>query len=139
MFLSQLRKCSVSPNASEVLDTALRTGNSSYNPQSAVVLFFASARNQITVNSHVVPSVLGTVSPILATAGSNHTAAFMQSLQGNQSLLAPALRCPQCLASPFVLASIDLIPFDSAAATGSTMVGLIFVGHFFFLPSVFRS
>lgn len=105
----------------------MRTGNSSYSPISAVTLFYASARNQITVNSHVVPSILGVVNPLFSIAGTKSTTQFLAQNSGNQSALAPALKCPQCLAVSYAMASVDLVPFDSATAQGSTMVGLIFV------------
>ncbi len=108
-------------------------GNSSYSPLSAVTLFYTSARNQITVNSHVVPSILGVINPLLSIAGTKNTAQFLAQNSGNQSALVPALKCPQCLAGPYAMASVDLIPFDSATAQGSTMVGLIFVSLFDFL------
>ena len=56
-----------------------------------------------------------------------HTSSFLQKYINNEGLLDTASRCPQCFASPFVLKSVDLVPFDAAVASGSTMVGMIFV------------
>ena len=123
---SHLRVCIVSINATSALTEALMSGDS-YSPLGAVTLYVASARNQITTNSHVVPAVQSLVSPILAQIGVNNTASFLHSISGNKSAMDVALRCPQCLASPFVLHTVDLIPFDNAAAAGATMTGLIFV------------
>jgi hypothetical protein len=67
------------------------------------------------------------VSPILNQIAVNSTLKFPQSATSNAAALDAALRCPQCVASPFVLHSVDLIPFNNAAATGATMTGLIFV------------
>jgi hypothetical protein len=117
----------VSANASSALTQALSSGISSYSPLNAVSLYVAFARSQITTNSHVVPSIEALVSPILNQIAVNSTVKLLQSASSNAAVLDAALRCPQCVASPFVLHSVDLIPFDNAAATGATMTGLIFV------------
>lgn len=75
----------------------------------------------------MVPGILGTINPILAEIAVNHTADYLRSIAINETLLNPALRCPQCLASPFVIDSADLVLYDSTVANGPTMTGLIFV------------
>ena len=97
-----------------------------------MTLFFASARNQITVNSKVVPAVLAVINPLATQAAIAHTAQFLSLHSGNATALDLAKACPQCLAAPFALAQDDLVPFDSAPATGSTMVGMIFLLTFAF-------
>ena len=119
----------VAPNATAELENALDSGTNNYKPQNAVLFLYASARNQITVNSHVVPPVLAVINPIIGQLASQHTETFLQSTVNNSEALQTALKCPQCLASPFGMTSLDIIPFDVPEATGSTMVGLIFVGH----------
>jgi hypothetical protein len=115
----------ISSNASSNLRTALEQGNSSYNPLSAVTLYFASARNQVTTLSLTVPAVLGLVNPIVSQIATNTTAAFLQSNEGR--VPPAALQCPQCLTTPFAIKQTDLIPFSSAVAFGTLNTGLIFV------------
>ncbi len=117
----------VSANASSSLDSALRSGDATYIPVNAVTIYVTTGRNQITSNSHVIPSILAVISPLLSKAGANHTAQFLTTVAADTEGLRTALRCPQCLASPFASKQVDLRPFDSTAASGSTMVGLIFV------------
>lgn len=95
-----------------------------------MIIYFLSARNQITTNSKVAPAILGVVNPLLSKANAIHTASFLSSNIGNETTLRIANRCPQCLASPFAAKQVDLLPFDSPTAMGSTMVGLIFVSIF---------
>ena len=111
------------------MSSALAVGNTLYDPTTAITLFYASARNQITVNSHVVPAVLSAVNPVLSAVAINNTASFLRMNINDTSALETALRCPQCLTVPFVLKTVDLVPFDSATATGSVMVGMIFVSR----------
>jgi Protein of unknown function (DUF3533) len=117
----------VSTNATSSLNEYLTTGNARYNPAEAISLYYASARNQITVNSHVVPGILAIVNPTLSEVAVKHTASFLQKNANNTAVLDTAIRCPQCLANPFVIKSVDLVPFDAPVASGSTMVGMIFV------------
>ena len=124
---SHIYNITVSPNASSSLDAALSTGLASYNPLSTITLYFASGRNQITANSKVIPAMLAVINPILTKAAIQHTAAFLGANTANTSALSTAERCPQCLAAPFAISELDLRPFDVAPATGTTMVGMIFV------------
>jgi len=102
-------------------------GDASYNPLSASTLFFASGRNQITASSKVVPGILATINPILTKASLIHAFTFLGGVSSNQTALITAQQCPQCLSSPDALNQTDLRVFDIQAATGTTMVGMIFV------------
>jgi hypothetical protein len=126
--LRSLKSSLVTPNATAELENALRPGTNNYNPQNSILFLYASARNQITVNSHIVPPVLAVINPIIGQVAVQHTETFLQSIANNTEALQTALKCPQCLASPFGMTSLDILPFDVPEATGSTMVGLIFVG-----------
>jgi hypothetical protein len=117
----------VTPNATADLQNALVAGISSYNPENAIIFFYASARNQITVDSHVVSPVLAVLNLILGELGAQHTVEFLQSVINNTAVLSGALKCTQCLASPYGMTSVDLILYDVPEAAGSTMVGLIFI------------
>ena len=146
MFLQRVQLFSVSPNASANLELALSAKidvlPNPYDPLAALTLFYASARNQITTSSKVVPAILATINPLLTQAATAHTAQYLLALNSSSSApnaLSLAVKaCPQCLAGPFALNQTDLIPFSSApaVATGSTMVGLIFLLTFAF--SVFN-
>ncbi|KAK4555587.1 hypothetical protein LTR86_007340 [Recurvomyces mirabilis] len=126
----------ISANATSALSDALATGNAVYNPTEAITFFYASARNQITVNSHVAPAVLGLINGKLHAVAVEYTTSFLRNNINNTAALDYAIRCPQCLTAPFVLSSVDLVPFDSPTASGSVMVGMIFLLTFTF--SVFQ-
>jgi Protein of unknown function (DUF3533) len=117
----------VNPNASSNLKDALITGSASYDVFSAMTIYYGSARNQITTNSKVIPAVLAVVNPLLGQLNAEYTANFLASHAKNAMAVQTALQCKRCLSSPFAAKQVDLRPFDVATATGSTMVGLIFV------------
>jgi hypothetical protein len=115
----------VSSNASSNLDTAREQGNSAYNPQSAMTLYFTSARNQVTTLSLTIPTIMGLTNEIISKVTINTTASYLQS---NAKGIRPgALDCPQCLTTPFGIRQIDLIPFTPAVAFGTLNTGMIFV------------
>lgn len=126
----------INPLTSSSLEAALSSDVSAYNPLHAVTIYIASARNQITTNSKVVPAVLATINPLLARLSSEHTEGFLTSIAGNMTALRTALECRGCLSSPFAAEQVDLLPFDVPEAAGSTMVGLIFLLTFTF--SIFQ-
>lgn len=116
----------VSANASAALQDALIRGTATYNPLDAVTLYLASARNQITTMAVTLPAVMGLVNPLLSQLAVASTASFVQS-NGNETSLQTALQCPQCLAAPYAVKQVDLIPFTPAVAFGTMNTGLIFV------------
>ncbi|KAF2728008.1 hypothetical protein EJ04DRAFT_557036 [Polyplosphaeria fusca] len=122
----------VSADASANLMEALQQGNETYNPLSAVTLFFASARNQVLTGSVAIPAIMGTVNPILAQIAANSTATYLASIANDTSALTRALRCPQCLSSPLAIQSVDLIPFNNPQAFGLLNTGCIFLLTFTF-------
>lgn len=119
----------ISSNATSSFLNALEQGDASYNPLSAVTLYFTSARNQVTTLALAVPAILNLVNPILSRIAVNSTATLLQTAtsSNNSTALSTALKCPQCLASPFAIKSVDLIPFAPAQAFGALNTGIIFV------------
>jgi hypothetical protein len=117
----------INANASLNLQQALATGDAGYDPLSAMTLYFASARNQVTTSSVTVPAIMNLVNPMLAHLGAASTTAFLEKMASNETALSTTLQCAQCLASPFAIRQADLIPFASTVAFGTLNTGLIFV------------
>ena len=116
------------PNTSSNLQRAVNSAHPySYNALSAVTIYFNSARNQITTNSKVVPAILAVLNPSLAELNARFVSSFLAANSYNATNISSALKCPACLSSPFAATQVDLRPFDLPQATGSTMVGMIFV------------
>ncbi|KAF1841397.1 uncharacterized protein K460DRAFT_166555 [Cucurbitaria berberidis CBS 394.84] len=124
----------ISAHASSSLRDALLQGDSSYDPLSAVTLYFASARQQVTTLSVTVPAAMGLVSQVLSELAANSTTSFLKVTEkaGSEVSLSTALRCPQCLASPFAVKQVDLIPFSPPVAFGTLNIGLVFLLTFTF-------
>jgi len=117
----------VSPNASTSLTDALSVGDAAYDPYSSVVIYYATARQQVTTNDYVLATLLPIVEGILAQAGISHTASFLSSIADNPTALSTSLICPQCLATPFSFTKVDLIPFSKLQSTYTVTSLLIYV------------
>ena len=59
----------VNPNATALLDTAVRQGNASYDPLGACQIIYNSARDQTTASSYIVPSMTALQKQIVTTFG----------------------------------------------------------------------
>ena len=75
--------------------------------------------------------MLAVINPLVTQAAIAHTAQFLSINSGNTTAMNLVKACPQCLATPFALTQKDIVPFDSAPATG-IMVGMIFLLTFAF-------
>lgn len=117
----------VSPNASTNLIHALSVGAAAYDPSSSVMVYYATARQQVTTRDYVLVTLLPIVEQILAQAGISHTASFLDDIKENSTALSTSLVCPQCLATPFSFTKVDLIPFSNLTSTYSVTSLLIYV------------
>jgi hypothetical protein len=114
----------VSLNASTSLTDALSVGDAAYDPFSSVMIYYATARQQVTTNDYVLATLLPIVERILDQAGISHTASFLNNIADNSTALSTSLNCPQCLATPFSFTKVDLIPFSKLQST-YTVTGLL--------------
>jgi hypothetical protein len=117
----------VSPNASMSLTDALSVGDAAYDPSSSVMIYYATARQQVTVHDYVHVTIIPIVEQILAQAGISHTSSFLSNITDNSTALSTSLICPQCLATPFSFTKIDLIPFSNLTSTYTVTSLLIYV------------
>jgi hypothetical protein len=74
----------INPNATALLDHAIKTGNTTYDPAGACQFIYNSARDQTTTSSYVVPSLATLQRRVGATFGHSwihHLQADFQSLR----------------------------------------------------------
>ncbi|KAF9821194.1 hypothetical protein IEO21_00802 [Rhodonia placenta] len=115
----------VNRGATDALQSALASGNASYDPASAIEVISEGARNALTANSHVVPNILAILAPVVTAAAENATAAFLSAHTDDPAALQTALRCPRCLATAYAYTQTDLRPADNASAFGAVLSGAI--------------
>lgn len=125
----------INPNATALLDHAIKQGNATYDPAGACQLIYNSARDQTVTSSYVVPSLAALQRRVVATFGHSwihHLQADFQSLRIYES--------PQALSPGIDFTSYDLRPFGPPIAAPAVSIGLIyliiisFFSFTFFLP-----
>ncbi|KAF9692622.1 hypothetical protein EKO04_009744 [Ascochyta lentis] len=125
----------VNPNATAILDHAIRQGNASYDPSGACQIVYNSARDQITTSTYIVPSLTALQRSVVHSFGSfwiPHLQKDVQTLRIDIS--------PQALSPGIDFTTYDLRPFGPPIATPAVSIGLIyliiisFFSFTFFLP-----
>ncbi|UPX17674.1 uncharacterized protein EKO05_0008015 [Ascochyta rabiei] len=125
----------INPNATAVLDHAIRQGNASYDPSGACQIIYNSARDQTTTSSYIVPSLTALQKRVVHSFGSfwvPHLQVDLQTLRIDMS--------PQALSPGIDFTTYDLRPFGPPVATPAVSIGLIyliiisFFSFTFFLP-----
>lgn len=127
----------VNPNATALLQQAVETGNTSYDPTGSVQVIIQTARDSTTVSSDILPYLEKFTSQFTAMFGPM----WAQMVMSNNTLTRENLASASAAVSPGVTPLMyDLRPFQPPAATPTVSIGLIyliimaFFSFSFFLP-----
>lgn len=125
----------INPNATALLDQAIRQGNASYDPSGACQIIYSSARDQTIASSYIVPSLTALQKRVVSAFGRSWISNLQSSLQDLRIDIAP-----QALSPGIEFTTYDLRPFGPPVATPAVSIGLIyliiisFFSFTFFLP-----
>jgi hypothetical protein len=128
----------INPNATALLEAAVREGNSSYDPLGACQIIYNSARDQTTSASYIVPSMTVLQKRVVSDFGR----AWIPHLLSLNISISDAIlsSSPQALSPGIEFTTYDLRPFGPPIATPAVSIGLIyliiisFFSFTFFLP-----
>jgi hypothetical protein len=126
----------INPNATVMLEAAVREGNASYDPLDACTIVYNSARDQTTSSSYVVPSMTVLQKRVVTDFGRAWIAHLLQANVTNMHLDIS----PQAISPGIEFTVLDLRPFGPPIATPAVSIGLIyliiisFFSFTFFLP-----
>lgn len=127
----------VNPNATALLQQAVDTGNSSYDPSGAVQMVIQTARDQSTTSEYIVTQL----QQFSRRFSSSFGPMWAQMVASNTSLVRGNLEAASAAVNPGVAPLFyDLRPFGPATATPAVSIGLIyliimaFFSFSFFLP-----
>jgi hypothetical protein len=127
----------INPNATALLETAVREGNSSYDPLGACQIIYNSARDQTTSSTYIIPSMTVLQKHVVSNFG---RAWITHLLSLNIPIADHIATSPQALSPGIELTLYDLRPFGPPIATPAVSIGLIyliiisFFSFTFFLP-----
>lgn len=128
----------INPNATALLEAAVRQGNASYDPLGACQIIYNSARDQTTSSSYLLPSMTVLQKRVVTDFGRAWIAHLLASNVSASSMNLDI--APQAISPGIEFTVYDLRPFGPPIATPAVSIGLIyliiisFFSFTFFLP-----
>lgn len=114
----------INPNATALLEAAVRDGNSSFDPLGACQIIYNSARDQTTSSAYIVPSMSDLQKKVVTEFGR----AWISHLLQNDFAVTDALStAPQAISPGIEFTVYDLRPFGPPVATPAVSIGLIYL------------
>lgn len=128
----------INQNATQLLQEAVATGNTTYDPRGAASIVYNQARDVESYNFHIIPVLEALALTIVTDFGRT----WAQQVFSNTSLNAATYtRSPQALSPGISFTMLNLRPFDPPAAIPTITIGLIyliiiaFFSFTFFIPT----
>ncbi|QRW15611.1 nitrosoguanidine resistance protein SNG1 [Rhizoctonia solani] len=125
----------VNAGATARLAAARASGDSSYNPASAVTFYYAQARNEQATGSYVNPLTTAALTQILQQFNARSTASYLGSISGNATALQALTAAPQTLSGVWWTTN-NLRPYNAPVATAIMLVGQIYLCIFAFIMTM---
>ncbi|KAG8729317.1 hypothetical protein FRC11_009069 [Ceratobasidium sp. 423] len=125
----------VNAGATARLAAARASGNSSYNPASAISFYYAQARNEQATGTYVNPLTTAALTQILQQFNARSTATYLSSISGNATALQALTAAPQTLSGVWWTTN-NLRPYNAPVATAITLVGQIYLCIFAFIMTM---
>ncbi|TDL23497.1 hypothetical protein BD410DRAFT_768789 [Rickenella mellea] len=131
----------VEPNVSARLTLARQTGDKTYNPASAINVYYAQARNEIAANNFLVPIATQLLTGVTQRFAASSFASFLQSegLVGNATALGLFVQAPATVVPGVSWTMNNLRPYTAPVAQAVTLVGQIYICIFAFITTMVHS
>lgn len=119
-----------------MLTSARASGNSSYDPRTAITFYYNQGRNEIAANSFIVPYTTALLQSTLASFNAKLNSEFFGSLSSSsgemsQQALAAIAQAPQTVSQPFFYEAVNLRPYTKTASQAVLLVGQIYISESF--------
>ena len=134
----------INANASSMLLSAIRNGNTSYDPMGACQLVFIDSRDDTNWYDFIYPLLSTFLTQATAAVGEQWTKTVMQNATTDTTLVSNAARVPQALSPAIGFSQYNLRPFYPYTTIPAVSVGLIyliivsFFSFSFYLPIHFK-
>ncbi|KAI0653466.1 hypothetical protein C8Q70DRAFT_1035581 [Cubamyces menziesii] len=133
----------IQPNATIRLAQARMNGDQSYDPASAIKVYYSQARNEIATGNYIVPlttQMLQATTSAYATSTAQRVFAQINSNgQPNSTALQMIANAPQTISPAISWTMVNLRPYQAPAAQAVTLVGNIFLCIFAFMITMANS
>ncbi|KAF8304990.1 hypothetical protein DL93DRAFT_2172823 [Clavulina sp. PMI_390] len=148
----------VQPNATANLVAARATGNTSYDPTQAILVYYSQGRNELAANNYLVPYSQALLNAALGAFNAKEVAAYLAAQGTNTTALQTAIKAPWTLSEPvsytmftssdyvyrrdcnsdvrFPESSVVMNIYSAPIATAILLVGSIYIIIFGFVISM---
>lgn len=128
----------VNSAATAALTSARSSGNSSYDPSTAITFYYNQGRNEIAANSFIVPYTTALLQSTLTAFNAKFNSEFFSSIASNageasQQALTAITQAPQTVSQPFSFEPVNLRPYTKTASQAILLVGQIYIIIFSFV------
>ncbi|GHJ85140.1 hypothetical protein NliqN6_1542 [Naganishia liquefaciens] len=118
------------------LQTARETGDSSYNPRSAISFYYNQARMENAVNGYLVPLTTSVLTQASERWSAQSIAAYLSTVSGDATALTTLASAPRTVTPGVSYQPYNLRVFSTPVATAVTLVGQIYMLIFTFVFSM---
>ncbi|KAH8105297.1 hypothetical protein BXZ70DRAFT_515852 [Cristinia sonorae] len=126
----------VEANATSRLAFARENGDRSYDPTSAVTVYYAQARHEVAVGSYLLPIAQSTLKSVMTGWATSAAQRYFAQISPGSTVNATALQmlsvAPQTISPAIDYRMVNLRPYTTPAALAVTLVGNIFLIIFAF-------
>ncbi|KAI0759545.1 hypothetical protein BD413DRAFT_273447 [Trametes elegans] len=133
----------VQANASTHLSAARVNGDQTYDPTTAIKVYYSQARQEIATGNYIVPlttQMLQTTTSAYATSVAQRVFAQIDSNgEPNSTALQMIANAPQTISPAISWTMVNLRPYQAPAAQAATLVGNIFLCIFAFMITMANS
>ncbi|KAI0808363.1 hypothetical protein C8Q74DRAFT_1233073 [Fomes fomentarius] len=133
----------VQPNATTRLSHARANGDNTYDPSTAIKVFYAQARQEIATGNYLVPlttqMLQATTSAFATQTAQRYFAQIDSNGEPNSTALQMIANAPQTISPAIGWTMINLRPYTAPTAQAVTLVGNIFLCIFAFMITMANS
>ncbi|KAG9043519.1 hypothetical protein FS837_009467 [Tulasnella sp. UAMH 9824] len=122
----------VNSEATSLLNSARSSGNSSYDPRTAVTFYYNQGRNEIAANSFIVPYTTALLQSTLTAFNAKTNAQYFAALangadDARQTAMTTISQAPQTVSQPFSYQAVNLRPYTKTVSQAVLLVGQIYI------------
>ncbi|RDX39720.1 hypothetical protein OH76DRAFT_1490876 [Lentinus brumalis] len=133
----------VQPNATTHLSRARVNGDQTYDPTTAIKVFYSQARQEIATGNYIVPlttaMLQATTSAYATQTAQRYFAQINSNGEPNSTALQLIANAPQTITPAISWTMVNLRPYNAPAAQAVTLVGNIFLCIFSFMITMANS
>ncbi|WRT64817.1 uncharacterized protein IL334_001753 [Kwoniella shivajii] len=123
----------IEAGASTALAQARSIGDSTYNPSSAIGVYYSQARSETAVGSYLLPYMQQALGQILNQYNAQSASQYLQANANNVTAINAIASAPTTISNSVWYTLNNLRPYDQPVAQAITLVGLIYMLIFSFV------